>query len=51
VLVVWKCVMASVGLVVGSAARRYCLMHNDVHVLQVENGQQALLLLGRCPFC
>jgi len=37
VRVVWR-VVARVGMVVGSAAYRYCLVHNDVHVFQVAKG-------------
>ena len=49
VLVVWKCLMARVGLVVGGADNHYSIVHDYVPFLQIEICRPAFLLLGRRP--
>jgi len=47
VLVVWRWLVDHMVMVVGSAASRHCLMHSDVPVFQIENGQPVFRLLPK----
>jgi hypothetical protein len=49
VLVVWKCLVARVGLVVGGADNPYSIVHNYVPLFQIEICRRAFLLLGQRP--
>jgi hypothetical protein len=46
VLVVWKCLVAHVGLVVGGADNHYSIVHDYVPLFQIEIFRRAFLLLG-----
>jgi hypothetical protein len=46
-LVVWRCIMVGVGMVVGRAAYRHCVMYHPEQAFPIVNGRQEFLLLGR----